>query len=296
MAHYRPRRRTTRARTNGVRRTGALIINGRRRRRTRTARKTRSNGYLVVRRNGTRKRRNGKRRARTSRVMYLRARKNGRRRTTRRRTTRRRTARSTGRRRTTQRRTRRNGRLVIRHNGRRSRRNGRRSRRRSNGASGSFSFKLPFTDSLARMVGKVPVVGGFAAKAIALSGAAALGAASVLPTTFVAQFAGQYVPNMNSSLFYAIVGLGLASVIGSTKFLGASFHRNLAVATAAAGGAVALYKWQTGDDGPMAVETGRLMVRGPVAGLGTLLIGRRNVGGYGPMAVRPMATSHYPGM
>jgi hypothetical protein len=287
MARY----RSTRRNGYGVRRTGALIINGSRRRRSRRSRRNgrarRSAPRVMYLRH--RARTNGRRRSRRNgrrRTSYAMARANGRRRRSRRGTRRsyRAKYRFAGRRRTRRNGWRRAGQLRIRTNGRR-----RRSRRNGNGA-GAGTYQLPFTSSIKRMIGRVPLVGKPLAGAVALGGTALLGAVSVLPTTLLAQTVGPMVPNMNSSLFYAFAGLALAGVIGSTKFLGASFHRHLAIATAAAGGAVALYKWQTGDDGPMAAETGRLVVRGPMAGIGTLLVGNRVLGGYGPSAVRPMAT------
>jgi hypothetical protein len=310
MARYRSRSRRTR-RNGGVRRTGALIINGTRKRSKRRARRSsprvmylrpRSNGRRRTKRRSKRRstRRNGWRRAGS-----LSIRTNGRRRRSRRRVRRnprRRVSvrshlrrRKGGRGRARRNGWRRAGSLSIRTNGRRrSRRTGRRrGRSRRNGSGGTaFAFNLPFAGTLKRMVGRLPFIGGPLAGAIALSGASALGAVSVIPTTLLAQFIGPYVPNLNSSIFYALAGLGLAGFFGSTKFLGAGFHKALAIATAAAGGAVAVYKWQTGDDAPMAAETGRLLISSPVAGFGAAILGNRHIAGYGPMAVRPMVTPY----
>lgn len=304
MARYRSRsrsrsRRKTR-RNPGMRRTGTLIINGTRRRRKRkgTPRKRRS----TRRSRSTSRRRNGRKRRKAPRTMTRR--RNGRRR--KRRKTKRRS--STRRRRRNGRR-RRTGRLVIRRrNGRRrkrrsTKRRSSRSRRRNGSGGATFGFKLPFVDKLAKMVKKLPFIGKPLATALALSGASALGAVSIVPTTAIAGLVGRYVPNMPSWLFYGLVGAGFAGFVGSTKFLGASFHKNLAVAIAAATGGVAVYKLQTGDNGSMAEETGRLLVRSPMAGLGnllgTLVVGRRQiagpVAGYGPSAVRPMPNSGYGG-
>jgi hypothetical protein len=146
------------------------------------------------------------------------------------------------------------------------------------------------------MVRRVPFIGGPLASALSFAAPAVLGAVSVLPTTAAAQFLGAYVPQMNSSLFYALVGLGLAGIAKATSFFGRSFHDALALALATGGGAVALYKWQTGSDVPMATETAGLAMRSPLAGIGTLIVGGRRFAGYGdygPAAVRPMTYAGY---
>lgn len=285
-------------RSAGVQRTGALIINGRKRRsakRKTSARKPAARRRTTAARRRSRAKKNPSYRKAGSLLI-----KNGRKRaaSSRKRSTADRRRRPATRRRSSARKNpsyRKAGSLLIKNGRKKSAASKRKKAPRVMVRRNGRDFTLPFTDQLSKSVGEIPFIGKGLAEAIALATPAALGAVSVIPTTFAAQALGPVFPRMNSSLFYAVTGVGLATLIGSTQFLGRDFHRALAIAVAAGSGAIALYKWQTGTDAPMATETGRLLINSPLAGLGTLIVGGKKLGsahmhGYGPSAVRPMQT------
>lgn len=238
------RRRNTRRR-NPVRGVGTLVLNRRRNtRRKNTAR----------RRNGTRK---GMAR-KTARRAYTKA-KRGHRRTARRvrraapraRYARRRRKNTSRRRNTVARRrnTRRRNSVYM----RRRRRNAvyRRTRRKN-------SLKIR-RNKAANALYKLPVIGPLIKAIAGFAMPAVLGAVGVEPTMMLAKVAAPYIPGFSSPLFYALSGLVLAGVVGSTKFLGAAFHKKLALAIASASGGVAYYKWRLqGLEADMAGEFGHL--------------------------------------
>ena len=134
--------------------------------------------------------------------------------------------------------------------------------------------------ALKKSISKLPIIGKTLASTLGFLPTGLFGALSVVPTTMLARTLGQYVPAMNSSLFYVLTGGLLAAIVQNTSFLGKALHQKLAVAIAAAAGGVAFYKYQTGADGDMAGEIG--MLGGPIGDL---------AGGY---AIAPYGNLAYP--
>ena len=101
--------------------------------------------------------------------------------------------------------------------------------------------------------------------------AAALGAISVEPTMMVARLLGDLVGDkIPASLFYSIIGLGLATVVQYLPIKDKTFRDKLSVAVASAAGGVAFYKWRTGMDPSVAQEVGLLQLHGAGSGFGAL--------------------------
>jgi hypothetical protein len=134
---------------------------------------------------------------------------------------------------------------------------------------------------------KIPVVGPALSKAFSFLMPAGLGAVAVEPTLMAAKFIGPMIPAVPASVFYVGTGLILAGFVASTKFLGAKFHKDLALAIASATGGVAYYKWRTGSDCSAAEEAGALEINGvhgwadglayavqPYSGYGAFIHGR----------------------
>jgi hypothetical protein len=258
-------------RLNPIRTTGALIVNPRKKKAK--ARKTRKHNSLLVRANRRRKARkanplkiraNGRRRkvARKSNRKHssVKLRANRKRRVSRRKNSL--VIRSNPRRRKSRRKVaRRSNSLVIRAN-RRRKSSRKLNRRRNSARSSGGSFLDKALSPVQRLVAKFPLVGGFLSSAVGLLAPAGLGAVSVEPTMLAAKYLGKYVPNLSASVFYPAVGLLLAALVKSTSFLGKNFHDKLAVAVAAAGGAVGYYKYRSGQDSSMAGELGALEMAG----------------------------------
>lgn len=109
---------------------------------------------------------------------------------------------------------------------------------------------------------KIPVIGGLLSSMAGFVGPALAGVLGVEPTMMLAKFLGPYVPMVNSSLFYALAGLGLAAVAGVYLPVSPSMRKQVATGIASAAGGVAYYKWRTGMQGTVADE-----MSGPLAGL-----------------------------
>ena len=142
---------------------------------------------------------------------------------------------------------------------RRTRRSNRRrshSKRRSNGR---HRRNPAVVSSIQSMVKGIPFIGDILASAVGFAVPGLLGALSVIPTTFAAKALAQFVPGLDSRLFYGLTGIGLA-VLVKQKFipLDTSVKNQLAAAFAAAGGAVAYYKHMTGGDHDLHGELGLL--------------------------------------
>jgi hypothetical protein len=272
------RRRNTRRR-NPIKSTGMLVINPRRRN---TRRKNTSRRRNTRRRNTRRRNSNGQYKRIAGSYYSGARRRNTRRRNTRRRNTRRR---NTARRRNTRRRNtrRRNSVLAYRRaNGRR-----RNTRRRNTRRRNTRRRNTRRRNTRKGFLAKIPVVGPTLDKALSFLMPAGLGAIAVEPTLMAAKFLGPMMPNLPSSVFYVGTGLLLAGFVASTKFLGAKFHKDLALAIASATGGVAYYKWRTGSDIPVAAEAGALEIHGvhgwadglayavqPYSGYGAFIHGR----------------------
>jgi hypothetical protein len=101
--------------------------------------------------------------------------------------------------------------------------------------------------------------------------AALLGAISVEPTMMVARLLGNVVGDkLPASLFYSIIGLGMATVVQYLPIKDKAFRDKLSVAVASAAGGVAFYKWRTGMDTSAATEVGLLQLHGAGTGFGAL--------------------------
>ena len=265
-------RRTTRKK-NPMRSTGMLVVNPRRRKRTvkRNTRKatTRRTTAASRRRNGTKKGMVRK----TSRRAYSK-RRNGTkkgmvRKTSRRAYSKRRNA-STRRRRS-------NGRSYLRRNRRKvyaRRRNGtkkgmvRKTSRRAYAKRRNTRRRNP---SLKQSISKLPLIGKPLAMMYGFAPAALLGAISVEPTMMVARLLGNVVGDkLPASLFYSIIGLGMATIVQYLPIKDKSFRDKLSVAVASAAGGVAFYKWRTGMDTSAATEVGLLQLHGAGTGFGAL--------------------------
>jgi hypothetical protein len=265
-------RRTTRKK-NPMRSTGMLVVNPRRRKRTvkRNTRKaaTRRTTAASRRRNGTKKGMVRK----TSRLAYSK-RRNGTkkgmvRKTSRRAYSKRRNA-STRRRRS-------NGRSYLRRNRRKvyaRRRNGtkkgmvRKTSRRAYAKRRNTRRRNP---SLKQSISKLPLIGKPLAMMYGFAPAALLGAISVEPTMMVARLLGNMVGDkLPASLFYSIIGLGMATIVQYLPIKDKSFRDKLSVAVASAAGGVAFYKWRTGMDTSAATEVGLLQLHGAGTGFGAL--------------------------
>jgi len=129
-----------------------------------------------------------------------------------------------------------------------------------------FNRKNPVDATMqkaSKQIGSIPVVGGFLLGTVSLVIPAALGAVSVEPTMRLASVIGDKFPQLQTSWFYPLVGLGLAGIIkaGSSmvdsKDLKSALDK-LAVAVAAGGGAVGYYKYRTGTDVSVKTEMGLL--------------------------------------
>jgi hypothetical protein len=248
-----------------------LVVNPRgRKRRT----KRRSTAKRTARRNP---RRNGRKRSKAS---YRRAALKGLR--TRRRNPRRRKRRNTKRR---------GGRKLAsrtyyRANPRRRkrRRNTKRRRRRNPSTKGMFG-------GIQKTLKGIPVIGPVLAGAVGVIPTAAFGAISVEPTMWLASAVAPFLPEgLGSSWLYAGSGVLFAGIAKAwlPGLIGKKWANDLAVAAAAAGGAVAYYKMRTGTDVDIATEVGMLEYSG--VGLGALTIGPSGYGDGMAYSVQP-----YPG-
>ena len=101
--------------------------------------------------------------------------------------------------------------------------------------------------------------------------AALLGAISVEPTMMVARLLGNMVGDkLPASLFYSIIGLGMATIVQYLPIKDKAFRDKLSVAVASAAGGVAFYKWRTGMDTSASTEVGLLQLHGAGNGFGAL--------------------------
>lgn len=111
---------------------------------------------------------------------------------------------------------------------------------------------------------KIPLIGGLLSSALGYIVPMVLGAIGVEPTMQLAKFTGQYVPNMNSSLFYLGTGIITAALakmlLPKTGFVSGDMAGRIALAIASGAGAVAYYKHRSGDSKDMGSEMGALEV------------------------------------
>jgi hypothetical protein len=142
-------------------------------------------------------------------------------------------------------------------------------RRRRN--KGNGEEKAGMLAPIQRMLKGIPIVGPVLAGAIGVIPTAAIGAVSVEPTMWLASLIGPMLPaGLGSSWLYAGAGLLFAGVTKAwgPNLIGKRWANDLAVAAAAAGGAVAYYKMRTGTDVDVETEVGMLELHG--VGLGSL--------------------------
>jgi len=267
-------RRTTRK--NPMRSTGMLVVNPRRRKRV-VKRNTRK---AVTRRNTASRRRNGTKKGmirKTSRRAYTK-RRNGTKKGMIRKTSRRAYSKRRNTRRKSTARRRSNGRSYLRRNRRKvyaRRRNGTKkgmirktSRRAYSKRRNTRRRKNP---SLKQSIAKIPLIGKPLSMMYGFAPAALLGAISVEPTMMVARLLGNLVGDkMPASLFYSIIGLGMATVVQYLPIKDKAFRDKLSVAVASAAGGVAFYKLRTGMDTSAATEVGLLQLHGAGTGFGAL--------------------------
>jgi hypothetical protein len=220
---------------NPIRTTGALIINPRKRRKAKVAKRRNA---LLVRAN--RRRRVSRRRN----PLLVRANRAQRRRRSRR---------------------------VVRRNPLLVRANPRRrvSRRRRNPLYTRVNRRKSMRRSMRRRrnpsgLAKIPVVGGVLSSIVGLFGPALFGAVSVEPTMLAARYLGPYIPSVPTSVFYPVAGLLLAGIVKAfgPKLMSKDLADKFAVACASAGGAVGYYKWRTSQDQEVAAEAGMLEYAG----------------------------------
>jgi hypothetical protein len=143
----------------------------------------------------------------------------------------------------------------------------RRRRNKGNGGEEKAGMLAP----IQRMFRGIPLVGPVLAGAIGVIPTAAIGAVSVEPTMWLASLIGPMLPaGLGSSWLYAGAGLLFAGVTKAwgPNLIGKRWANDLAVAAAAAGGAVAYYKMRTGTDVDVETEVGMLELHG--VGLGSL--------------------------
>lgn len=151
---------------------------------------------------------------------------------------------------------------------------------------------------------KIPFIGAPLAAAVGLVPSAIFGALVVEPMIMVSQLIARYIPAVPSSAVYAVGGLVLGGLVHEfMPFVKPSTRRDLAIASATAGSAIAFYKVRTGTDMAVADEMGTLLIQGlgnPVVnalqgadGMGELLAlsGAPVYGEAGPMAVYPMGAA-----
>lgn len=121
---------------------------------------------------------------------------------------------------------------------------------------------------------RIPLVGPALAGMVSFLPQAAFGAISVEPTMWLAKFLGPWMPAMlPAGLLYAGTGVLLGALI-KAKFvpLNEKLKNDLAIAAAAAGGAVGYYKWRMpGQTETVAEEMGLLELAGVGGGFGSLL-------------------------
>ena len=152
---------------------------------------------------------------------------------------------------------------------------------------------------LKRSLSKIPVVGKPLALMYGFAPAALLGAISVEPTMMIARLLGNMVGDkLPASLFYSIIGLGLATVVQYLPIKNKSFRDKLSVAVASAAGGVAFYKWRTGMDTDAATEVGLLQLHGAGNGFGALELfpGPLNGNQMGALELFPGPLNGYGGM
>jgi hypothetical protein len=120
---------------------------------------------------------------------------------------------------------------------------------------------------------RIPIVGPALAGMASFLPQAAFGAVSVEPTMWLAKFLGPWMPAMlPAGLLYAGTGLLLGAIL-KAKFipLNERLKNDLAIAAAAAGGAIGYYKWRVpGQAETVAEEMGLLELAG-IGGFGSLL-------------------------
>ena len=236
MARTTTRRRTSRR--NPARSTGMLVVNPRRRRRN-TRRKS---SYFKTPAS----------RRRAMRGMYApkRRRTNRKRRTNRRRTTR------TG---------------MVRRTARRAYRPKRRTNRRRTVARRRRNTRHRRNPSMKASIAKIPFIGKPLSMMWSFGPAALIGAISVEPTMMLARLLGPMLGgNVPASLFYAVTGLALATIVQYLPIADKNFREKLSVAVASAAGGVAFYKWRTGMDTSVSQEVGLLELHGAGTGFGAL--------------------------
>jgi len=106
------------------------------------------------------------------------------------------------------------------------------------------------------MLKRIPFVGKFLANVIGFAPSSLLGALSVEPVNMLAKLASRWMPDMNASLFYALIGGVAATLVGYLP-IPTGIRGKLQVAIAAGSGAIAYDKWRSAgaNSGPMEAET-----------------------------------------
>lgn len=100
-----------------------------------------------------------------------------------------------------------------------------------------------------KAVGWIPLVGGILSGAIGLVGGAIGGAIGVLPTAYAMPYVSKYIPDMLRPVGYTVAGTVLASlirVVGPMLPVVGKYSSQIALVTAASGGAIDVYRWKHG--------------------------------------------------
>lgn len=125
-------------------------------------------------------------------------------------------------------------------------------RRRHNPGIGSMVSGV--TGSLASMLNKIPVVGGFLASMVSFVPASLFGAIGVEPTMMAVKYLGPYVPMLDSKLFFVASSWLVAAAVAKFLPIDPATKKQLATAIASAGAGIAYYQWRTGTDKTVAAE------------------------------------------
>lgn len=134
------------------------------------------------------------------------------------------------------------------------------------------------------MFKKIPLIGSLLASAAGFAGPALFGALGVIPIGYATKLFANIMPNLDSRIYYAAMGLLVAAFVKTAKFLpiGESTRNLLAVGVASAAGAVAAYKTMRSDETDMNGEMGVLAIADGFSGFGDLSIpGYQVLPGYG---------------
>jgi len=141
---------------------------------------------------------------------------------------------------------------------------------------------------------KIPLIGKPLSMMWGFAPLALLGAISVEPTMILTRLIGpMFGDKVPASLFYALVGLGMASIVQYLPIRDKQFRDKLSVAVASAAGGVAFYKWRLGMDASVSEEVGLLQLHGAGSAFGALELFPGPLNGYGALELYPGPLNGY---